>query len=90
MDYCTVPTLFFKVLYVLVIIRHDRRIIQHIAVTAQPTADWVVQQLREATPFGEQPTYLLHDNDAAFVGKAVQRFLQSAGIKSTRIAYHAP
>lgn len=90
MDYCTVPTLFFQVLYVLVIISHDRRVIKHVAVTAHPTADWVVQQLREATPFGEQPTYLIHDNDAAFVGKGVQRFLHGAGIKSKHIAYHHP
>jgi len=90
MDYCTVPTLFFKVLYVLVIISHDRRVIKHIAVTAHPTADWIVQQLREATPFGEQPTYLIHDSDAVFVGKDVQRFLRGTGIKSKPIAYHAP
>ena len=90
MDVLTVPTLFFQVLYVLVIIRHDRRVIQHVAVTTHPTAEWVVQQLREATPFGEQPRYLMHDNDAVFVGNDVQRFLRSAGIKSKRSAYHCP
>jgi len=90
MNFCTVPTLVFQVLYVLVIIRHDRRVIQRIGLTAHPTAAWVVQQLREAMPFGEQPRYLLHDNDAVFVGKNVQLFLHNAGIKCLRTAYHAP
>jgi transposase InsO family protein len=73
-----------------VLIRHDRRVIQHIVVTAHPTAEWVVQQLREATPFGEQPTYLLHDNDRIFVSQAVTRFLERAGIKRIRMAYQCP
>ncbi len=90
MDFFTVATLRFQVLYVLVLIRHDRRVIQHVAVTAHPTAEWVVQQIREATPFGEQPTYLLHDNDSIFVNQAVTRFLQSAGVKRVRIADHCP
>jgi transposase InsO family protein len=90
MDFFTVATLRFQVLYVLVLIHHDRRVIRHVAVTAHPTADWVVQQLREATPFGEQPTYLLHDNDSIFVSQVVTRFLERAGIQRIRIAYQCP
>ena len=52
MDFLTVPTVFFKVLYVLIIISHERREIKHFAVTSHPTSAWVAQQLREATPFG--------------------------------------
>jgi transposase InsO family protein len=90
MDFFTMPTLMFQALYVLVIIRHDRRVIQHVAVTAHPTAEWVVQQLREAMPYDEHPRYLLHDNDSIFTSQAVTRFLESAGVKGTRIAYHSP
>jgi len=90
LDYCVVPTITFKVLYVLVMISHDRRAIKHVAVTERPTSDWVVQQLREATPFGEQPKYLIHDNDAVFVGTEVQRFLHGTGIISARTGYHCP
>lgn len=49
MDSLTVPTLTFKVLYVLVFISHERREIKHIAVTKHLSADWTIQQLREAT-----------------------------------------
>ena len=48
-----VPKLSFKVLYGLVIINHPRRKIEHIAVTSNPESQWVSQQIREATPFGE-------------------------------------
>jgi putative transposase len=61
MDFCTVPTIFFKVLYVFVVISHDRRVIGHVAITQHPTSTWVAQQLREATPYGLQPKYLIHD-----------------------------
>jgi transposase InsO family protein len=90
MDFFTMPTLFFKVLYVLVIIRHDRIVIQHVAVTMHPTADWVVQQLREATPFGEQPKYVIHDKDAVLRSQAVQDFLSNASIKSVRTGFKRP
>ncbi|TYQ15479.1 UNVERIFIED_CONTAM: hypothetical protein Cloal_1937 [Acetivibrio alkalicellulosi] len=58
MDFFTVPTLYFKVLYVFIIISHDRRKIEHFAVTTNPSSAWVAQQIREATPFGETPKYL--------------------------------
>ena len=64
MDFFTIPTLYFKALYVFIIISHDRRKIEHFAVTTNPSSAWVAQQLREATPFGETPKYLIHDNDS--------------------------
>lgn len=76
--------------HVLVIVSHQRRQIRHIAVTEHPTANWVIQQLREATPFGEQPRYVIHNSDAVFVGKDVQSFLRNAGIQAKRTAYHCP
>jgi putative transposase len=90
MDYLTVTTLDFKVLYVLVILRHDRRVIQHTAVTEHPTAEWVIQQLREATPYGDQPKYLIHDNDTVFRSHAVQQFLKNSAIKSVKTGIRRP
>ncbi|MCL5105442.1 MAG: integrase core domain-containing protein [Armatimonadetes bacterium] len=90
MDFMTVPTLTFKILYVLVIISHKRREIKHIAVTAHPTADWTTQQLREATPFGEHSKYVIHDNDPVFRSEDVQQFLADTGIEGVRTGYRRP
>ena len=90
MDFLTVPTIFFKVLYVLIVISHDRRVIKHFAITSHPTSAWVAQQLREATPFGNQPEYLIHDNDRIFVSKELQAFLTNTEIKSIRTGFHSP
>lgn len=90
MDFLTVPTLFFKVLYVLVIINHDTREIIHFAVTANPNAFWLVQQLRNATPYDHKPKYLIHDNDAVFTSSVFKNFLAGSGIKSKRTAIKAP
>ena len=89
-DMLVVPTICFKVLYVLILVSHDRREIKHFAVTTNPYSSWVIQQVREATPFDESPGYLLHDNDGVFVSKQFQDFLSNANIKSVRTAYHAP
>jgi putative transposase len=56
----------FQVLYVFLVLTHDRRRILHFNVTAHPTAEWVGQQLREAFPFDQLPHYLLRDRDAIF------------------------
>ena len=65
-DFFVVPTVTYRLLFVLVLLAHDRRRIRHIAVTAHPTAAWTAQQLREAFPWDEAPSYLLHDRDHAF------------------------
>jgi putative transposase len=65
-DFFTVPTLRFQVLYVFLVLAHDRRRILHFNVTAHPTAEWTGQQLREAFPFDQPPRYLLRDRDAIF------------------------
>jgi putative transposase len=62
----TVPTIRFQVLYVLLVLAHDRRRIVHFNVTAHPTAAWTAQQLWEAFPFDQAPTYLLRDRDRIF------------------------
>jgi putative transposase len=65
-DFFTVPTLRFRVLYVFLVLAHDRRRIVHCNVTAHPTAEWTGQHLREAFPFDKLPRYLLRDRDAIF------------------------
>src|SRR5262249_81282 len=65
-DFFTVPTIRFQVLYVFLVLAHDRRRILHFNVPAPPTAEWTGQQLREAFPFEYLPRYLLRDRDAIF------------------------
>jgi hypothetical protein len=65
-DFFVVPTVTYRLLFVLVILAHHRRRIVHVAVTDHPTAAWTAQQLRNAFPEDHAPRYLLHDRDAAF------------------------
>jgi putative transposase len=65
-DFFVVPTVTYRLLFVLVILAHNRRRIVHVAVTDHPTAAWTAQQLRNAFPEDQAPRYLLHDRDAAF------------------------
>lgn len=62
-DIFVVPTVTFRLLFVLVILAHDRRRIIHAHVTAHPTAGWIAQQLRNAFPADQAPRYLVHDLD---------------------------
>ena len=78
-DFFTVPTVTFKILYVFVVIEHARRRVVHFNVTAHPTAQWTAQQLIEAFPFDTAPKYLIRDGDG-ICGAAVQRRIGSLGI----------
>lgn len=62
-DFFTVPTATFRILYVFIVLSHERRRIVHFNVTANPTAQWTAQQLVEAFPFDTVPHYLLRDRD---------------------------
>src|SRR5215510_11344720 len=64
MDFFTVPTATFRVLFVLLVLSHDRRRILHWNIAEHPTEEWTVQQLREAFPWDEAPRYLIRDRDA--------------------------
>jgi putative transposase len=88
MDFLTIPTATFQVLYCFFVIHHDRRRILHFNITSNPTGAWVLQQLREA--FFDEPRikYLIHDRDSKFNG--VVEWLKSAGAKSVRTAYRSP
>ena len=65
-DFFTVPTIRFQVLYVFLVLAHERRRVVHFNVTAHPTAEWTAQQMREAFPFDQIPRYLLRDRDKIF------------------------
>jgi transposase InsO family protein len=67
-DFFTVPTIRFQVLYVFLVLAHERRRIVHFNVTAHPTAQWTAQQLRNAFPWDSAPRYLLRDRDRIFGG----------------------
>jgi transposase InsO family protein len=83
LDFFTVPTITFQLLYCFFVIDHQRRKILHCNVTAHPTADWVIQQLRE-TFSGEEPyRYVILDHDAKFNGEMIA-FLKSTGLKPKR------
>ena len=69
-DLFVVPTVTFRLLFVLVILAHDRRRILHVAVTEHPTAAWTAPQLRNAFSETEAPRYLLHDRDSVFADVA--------------------
>jgi len=65
-DFFVVPTETCRLLFVLVILAHERRRVVHVGVTDHPTAAWTAQQLREAFPWNDAPRYLVRDRDAAF------------------------
>ena len=83
------PTINFQVLYVFLILAHDRRRILHFNVTAQPTAEWTGQQLREAFPFAQLPRYLLRDRDAIF-GQNFREHVRDMGICEVLSAARSP
>ena len=89
MDFLTVPTVTFGVLYFFFVIKHARRRIRHVNVTAHPGAEWVIQQLREAFPFDETNRYLVLDRDAIFKGR-VTRAIENMGMIPKLISYRSP
>ncbi|MGA2992749.1 MAG: integrase core domain-containing protein [Candidatus Korobacteraceae bacterium] len=89
MDFFTVPTLTFGVLYCFFIIAHDRRRILHFNVTANPTSAWVTQQLREAFPYESAPRYLIFDHDSKFNPEIVAT-VRAMGSKPTRTSFQSP
>jgi len=89
MDFFTVPTLTFRVLYGFFVISHDRRCILHFNVTRHPTSHWIVQQLREAFPFGSAPRFLIFDRDAKY-GLEVSTAVRSLNMESVRVSFASP
>jgi transposase InsO family protein len=88
-DFFTVPTIRFQVLYVFLVLAHDRRRILHCHVTAHPTAEWTGQQLREAFPFAQLPRSLLRDREAIF-GDDCREQVRDMGIREVLSAPRPP
>jgi transposase InsO family protein len=88
-DFFTVPTIRFQVLYVFLVLAHERRRIVHFGVTAHPTAEWTAQQLREAFPWETAPRYLLRDRDRIFGQQFVDQ-VKAMGIKQVLSAPRSP
>src|SRR5213080_454687 len=89
MDFFTVPTITFSALYCFFVINHDRRRILHVNVTKHPTSGWIIQQLREAFPFGSAPRYLIFDRDAKY-GLELPGTLRSLNISPVRTSFESP
>ena len=89
MDFFTVPTLTFGILYCFFVIAHDRRRILHSSVTKYPTSAWVIQQLREAFPYDSAPGYLIFDRGSNFNEEVIET-VKSFGIESKRTSYQSP
>ena len=83
------PTLDFKVLFVLVALAHHRRKVVHFNGTEHPTAQWTAQQLVEAFPWETAPRYLLWGRDAVY-GKCFQRRVTSLDMEPVRTAPRSP
>ena len=88
-DFFTVPTIRFEILYVFLVLAHERRRVMHFAVTAHPTAEWTAQQLREAFPWDSAPRYLLRDRDRIFGQEFIDQ-VKAMGIKQVLSTPRSP
>jgi len=88
-DFLVVPTATFNVLFVFVVMAHDRRRILHFNVTEHPTSQWTAQQMVEAFPFYTAPRFLLRDGDVTY-GDRVRRRVESLGIDEVVTAPVSP
>ena len=88
-DFFTVPTIRFQILYVFLVLAHDRHRVLHFNVTDHPTAEWAAQQLRDAFPWNFAPHYLLRDRDRIFGGYFSQQ-VKDLGIKQVLSAPRSP
>jgi hypothetical protein len=89
MDFFTVPTITFGVLHCFFVICHDRRRILCFNITKHPTSSWIIQQLREAFPFGTAPRFLIHDRDAKY-GTEVPAAIRFLNINAVRTSFASP
>jgi putative transposase len=88
-DFLQVTDLLFRPLFAFFIIELRSRKVIHVGVTKSPTDTWTAQQLREATPYGQTPKYLIRDHDHKF-GSCFARVAATSGIKVLKTPYHAP
>jgi putative transposase len=85
----TVPTLQLRVLFVFVVLAHERRRVLHFNVTDHPTAEWTAQQVIEAFPEDDAPRYLIRDRDGVY-GDHFRSRVQGMGIHEVLTAARSP
>ena len=88
-DFFTVPTATFRVLFVFLVLAHERRKVLHFHVTDAPSAVWTAQQLTEAFPYSHPPRYVLRDRDQVY-GLAFQARALALGLQKKLIALRSP
>ena len=89
MDLFLIPTISFRLLYGFLILRHSRRELLWLGVTAHPSAEWVARQLTEAYGWQQAPRYIIRDRDCVY-GAVLARRLRAMGIRDRPIAPRSP
>ncbi|HEV2493373.1 MAG TPA: integrase core domain-containing protein [Terriglobia bacterium] len=88
-DFFAVPTVTFRVLFVFVVLAHDRRRVVHFNVSASPTSEWTARQIAEAFPWDTAPRYLLHDRDSIY-GDVFRQRVRGMAIRELLTAPRSP
>ncbi|HEX9875920.1 MAG TPA: integrase core domain-containing protein [Gammaproteobacteria bacterium] len=88
-DFFVVPTFTFRLLFVFIVLHHERRHILHFGVATHPSSLWASQQIREALPWDTAPRYLIRDRDGSY-GTAFRSRLQAMGVEEVLIAPRSP
>ncbi len=88
-DFVQTYDLFFRTVFLFFIIEHGSRRVVHVGVTRTPTDEWVAQQVREATPFGEGPRFLICDHDDKY-GARFEHAVEGVGIELIHTPPYAP
>ena len=88
-DFFTIPTVMFKILFVLVVLSHDRRRLLHFNITSNPTAEWTSRQIAEAFPWDTAPKYMIRDR-AGIYGNVFRGRLKNMGIKEILTSPRSP
>ena len=88
-DFFVVPTVTFRLLFVFVVLAHQRRRVIHFNVTAHPTSDWTARQIAQAFPWDSAPRYLLHDRDSIY-GSSFRQIVRDLGSHEVLTAPRSP
>jgi len=88
-DFLQTYDIFFRPVFALFIVEHGSRRVVHVGVTRAPTSRWTAHELRNATPFGEAPRFIIRDNDDKF-GVEFDRVARASGIRVLRTPVRAP
>jgi hypothetical protein len=89
LDLFVVPTVDLRMVFALVIVRIDRRLVVTTNATMRPTAEWIARQVNEAFPWDQAPRYLIRDRDGGY-GHVYKRRLQAMGIRDRPTAPRSP